>query len=284
MTTILDALQKGTGYLEKHRVDGARLTMQLFLAHVLGCEKMQLYVDFDRPLDENQLAKLREIMKERAEGTPLQHLLGNVEFFGNTFLCDERALIPRPETEHLVDVLAKMPWPDEAKILDLGCGSGVIGLSIADALQNQRPQVTLADVSPEALSLAKENCEQLAEQINGCDVRLVQSDLFEQLSGQFHLIVANLPYISDADMATLSVEVQKDPLLALRGGPAGTELIERFFQSAGNHLEPGGTVAIEYGFGQEMRLEEVATSVSLQNVRILNDLEGRSRFLLAQRL
>ncbi len=284
MTTILDALQKGTGYLEKQGVESARLNMQHLLAHVVGCDRMQLYVAFDQPLEEEQLEKLRALMKERAGGKPLQHLLGTVEFRGLEFLCDERALIPRPETEHLVDLLAQRDdWPDGARILDLGTGSGVIGLSLAAALREKRPKVTLADISAEALTLAKENADRLAEKIDGSEVILAESDLFSALDGEFDLIVANLPYVADADMADLSPEVRRDPELALRGGGGdGNALMRKFLADAPAHLASGGTLAMEFGLGQEQALEAAARENNLSDVRILKDLESRDRILLAE--
>jgi release factor glutamine methyltransferase len=228
MTTILDALQKGTGYLEKHGVESPRLNMQHLLAIVLGCQRMELYVNFDRALDEARLEKLRDLMRRRASGVPLQHLAGVVEFAGHEFLCDERALIPRPETEELVDVLLKRAWPAGLKVLDAGCGSGVIGLSIAAWMAAQEVDVVLADISKLALDLARENAARLSAKLEGASVKFVESDLFASVPGSFGLIVANLPYLSSADMREISTEVRHDPELALIGGACGTELMERF--------------------------------------------------------
>lgn len=279
MTTILDALQKGTGYLEKQGVESARLNMQHLLAHVVGCDRMQLYVNFDQEIEESKLEKLRQLMRDRAAGHPLQHLLGTVDFHGHEFICDERGLVPRPETETLVERLAKMSWPAGVRILDMGCGSGVIGLSLASALREKAPKVVLADVSPEALALTKENADKLAVALEGADVVMVQSDLFSGVEGRFDLIVANLPYISDADMKTLSREVQHDPALALRGGPQGTEVMEVFLAAVSSYLQPGGLAALEFGFGQGPRLREVAQSHGFANAELMKDDEGKERYL-----
>ncbi|MEM0969778.1 MAG: HemK/PrmC family methyltransferase, partial [Verrucomicrobiota bacterium] len=251
MTTVLDALHKGTEYLEKKGVDGARLSMQGLLAMILGCDRMQLYLDFDRPLDDSELDRLREAMRERGKGKPLQHLLGEVEFFDHTFLCDERALIPRPETEELVAWLVDKEWPAGVRILDMGCGTGAMGLSLGIACREQHPEVVLADVSPLALGLAKENSDHLSEALDGVEFRLVETDLFARVEGTFHLIVANLPYLSEADMGERSREVAEDPELALRGGEKGTELMERFVREVRPFLEPGGLIAMEFGAGQD---------------------------------
>lgn len=282
MTTILDALQKGTGYLEKHGVESARLNMQYLVAHVVGCSRMQLYVDFDRPLEDRELEALRSLTRERGNGRPLQHLLGTVEFLDHEFKCDERALIPRPETELLTDRLLKMTWKDGVKILDLGCGSGVIGLSLAAGLSKLSPQVTLADISPDALALARENAELLGDALSAASVEFVETDLFSALDDRYDLIVTNLPYISESDMKELSVEVKHDPEKALVGGSTGTEIMERFLLEVGNHILSGGLIAMEFGFGQEDRLVEVARELSLGETEVLKDDSGVDRNLLVR--
>ena len=149
MATLLDTLKKGAEYLQRHEVDEARLNMELLIAHVLKVGRMQLYLDFDRPLTEPQITSLRELTVRRGKGEPLQHLLGTVEFCDLEFLTDSRALVPRPETEELTHYLLSLTWPDRAAILDLGCGSGVIGIALAHHLavldQPQRERLRRRD-------------------------------------------------------------------------------------------------------------------------------------------
>lgn len=284
MTTILDALQKGTGYFEKHEVEAARLNMQHLLAHVRKCDRMELYTGFDEQLFEEELEQLRELMRRRVAGEPLQHLLGTVEFVDHEFLCDSRALIPRPETEHLVGVLAEMAWPDPLRILDVGTGSGVIGLSLAAWLKDERAEIsaTLSDVSSAALELAQENAKRIDGALSGCELQFVESDLLANIDGQFDLITANLPYISDADMTQLSKEVKHDPELALRGGARGTEIIERFLADLHDHLADDGVAAMEFGLGQEQLLEAKAHELGFGEVEIVKDDTDRDRFLLVR--
>lgn len=283
MATVLDTLQKGTAYLEKHGVEEPRLNMQWLLAHALKCERMQLYLDFDRVLDEAQLEKLRDLTKRRGRGEPLQHLLGTVEFCGREFRSDARALIPRPETEELVERLSReirAGGGRNLRLLDLGTGSGVIGLSLAADLAETDPEVVLADLSPAALALAAENLARLG--VDPARVRLVESDLFSRIEGTFDLIVANLPYIPESERTALSREVRRDPELALfGGGEAGTEILERFLRDCARHLKPGGRVALEIGEDQGERLAAAAAAAGLGSVRIANDLSGRQRFLFA---
>ncbi|MDP4849858.1 MAG: peptide chain release factor N(5)-glutamine methyltransferase, partial [Verrucomicrobiales bacterium] len=185
---------------------------------------------------------------------------------------------PRPETEDLTRRLLAREWPRDAAILDLGCGSGAIGLSLAHGLMGKGVSVTLADVSPEALSLAKENAIVLPE---GSEVRFVESDLFSAIEGTYDLIAANLPYIPDADEIELRREVRRDPALALYGGPLGTEIMERFLRESTAYLNPGGLVAMEFGIAQAETLRLLAEDLSYENVEIHRDLGGIERFLFA---
>lgn len=283
MKTVLETIRSGAPWLEKAGVENARLNMEHLLAKVLGCRRMQLYMDFDRPLEEEQLAPLRELVKRRGKGEPLQHLLGTVEFMGREFKCDARALIPRPETEELVEkILAesrKDGVPPPADILDMGTGSGVIGLSLALAFPESR--VALVDVSADALALARENAEML--NLPAERVEFLQSDLFSALHGRrFDLIAANLPYIAAGEISGLSAEVQRDPALALDGGPRGTELIERFIGELPQHLTLNGLVALEVGAGQTEYLAEIMRRSSLRDVVAVNDYSRRDRFLFGR--
>ena len=281
MATVLDTLKKGTEYLAKHHVEDARLNMQHLLAHVLKCDRMQVYLDFDRELDENQLAGLRDLTKRRAQGEPLQHLMGNTEFCGFLFKVDQRALIPRPETEELTTLCAKLSLPESPRILDLGCGSGVIGITLALLLEEKRPAVTLVDKSPEALSLARENKKELAPQ---ADLHFVESDLFCALDSSdlgFDLVASNLPYVPKHEQIDLCREVLRDPPMALYGGEKGTEMIERFFSEVSSYLKAGGHVAIEFGIGQEEAVGSFAEQAQLESIRVVRDLSGTNRFLFA---
>jgi len=277
MPTLLDTLKKGTEYLERHGVTEARLNMENLLAHALRCDRMQLYLDFDRPLAENQLSVLRDLTKRRARGEPLQHLTGSVEFCGHEFLSDRRALVPRPETEELVAKLLAREWPTPVRILDVGTGSGVIGLSLALQLAPCSPEVTLSDISPDALDLARENAERLG--LATGPVSFVSGDLLDGITGRFHLIAANLPYIPSGEAPSLSREVLRDPPEALFGGEAGTEFMVRLLGDAIPHLEPGGLIALEFGIGQADVLRTTAEDGGWTDVRVERDLSGIDRFL-----
>jgi release factor glutamine methyltransferase len=274
MTTVLETLDKGTAYLAKKGIEDARRNMQQLVAHQLGCTRMDLYLRFDQPLDESDLAPLRDRLKRRGEGVPLQHLLGTITFHRRDFKTDARALIPRPETEELAEWLLKnAKLPENPRILDMGCGSGVLGLTLAAEFPGSR--VVLADLSPDALALAREN----AALLEIANATFVESDLFAALAGQaFDLVVANLPYVPENDRPTLSREVAHDPDLALFGGPDGLAVIRRFVPAAKDHLAPGGWLALEIGIDQSAEVEALLRAASLTDVLTLKDLSGIPRF------
>jgi release factor glutamine methyltransferase len=240
---------------------------------------MDLYLRFDQPLEETDLAPLRDLLKRRGDGVPLQHLLGSVTFHRRDFKTDARALIPRPETEELAEWLLKhAALPESPRVLDMGCGSGVLGLTLAAELPGS--QVTLADLSPEALDLAREN----AALLEIANATFVESDLFSALAGQtFDLIVANLPYVPETDRASLSKEVAHDPDLALFSGPDGLDLIRRFIPQAKDHLNPGGWLALEIGIDQSAEVEALLHAASLTDVLTLKDLSGIPRFPICRK-
>ena len=276
--TVLEVLQSTTAYFAKRQVESPRLNAEHLLAHSLGRKRIELYLEFERALTEAELAPLRELVRRRGLGEPLQHLLGTVEFCGLTFLCDKRALIPRPETEELVDLLLSTLNPKPSTILDVGTGSGVIALSLAAKLADTR--VHAVDLSPEALALAGENAARLSL---GERVRFARSDLLAQVDGTFDLIVANLPYVAPADRATLSREVLHDPEQALFGGARGDEIIRQLIATAPPHLAPGGMLALELGLGQADALAAFLAEQGYRDISPRKDYAGVTRFLLARR-
>lgn len=278
MTTILDVLEKGTGFLTQKGIKDARLNMELMVAHELGLKRMDLYLRFDAPLEESALANLREKLKKRGQGIPLQHINGIVSFHHSEFLCDERALIPRPETEELVEIALKADFPDAGRILDVGCGSGVLGLSVAKGLGEKCQELVLCDLSTEALSLAKENAERL-----GIDCQLIQSDLFSAVEAPFDLILANLPYIAEGERENLEAEVSHDPEMALFSGDDGLDLLRVFAAQCREYLNPGGLVALEVGFDQGEAVAQLLRDGGLTEVIVHQDLNGIPRFPLARK-
>jgi len=284
MTTVLDLIDKGTGYLEKRGIEDARRNMQLLVAERLGCTRMDLYLRFDEPVPDAELEPLREALKRRGEGVPLQHLLGSVGFRQLEFKCDARALIPRPETEELAELVAKrFPPPEGAAILDMGCGSGVLGLTLAHEFPTTR--VTLVDLSAGALDLARENAAAIGAPASAGQVEFIESDLFNALPAEadFDLIVANLPYVAERDRDELAPEVRHDPPLALFGGEDGLEVLRRFLPEAARRLRPGGALALEIGHDQQASIESQLRELGLTDLLTHPDLSGIPRFPTARR-
>jgi len=275
--TTLEVLNAATSYLDKQGVESPRLNAEYLLAHVLGKKKrIDLYMEFERPLGEKERAPLRDLVKRRSEGIPLQHLLGTAEFCGHLFTCDARGLIPRPETEQLVELILKSS-PDATSILDVGTGSGVIAISLALALPAST--VSACDLSPAALSLAQENA---ARHQLSARIAFFQSDLLAAISDTFSVIAANLPYIPSADISNLSWEVQKDPLNALDGGPDGLVLVERLIAEATSRLVPGGLLALEIGHDQAEHVTALLAANNYRDIAAHRDYQGIQRFVSAR--
>jgi release factor glutamine methyltransferase len=278
-TTVLEVLQATAAYFKKRNIENPRLNAEHLLAHVLGRKRIELYLEFERELTEAELAPLRELVKRRSKGEPLQHLLGTVEFCELTFLCDKRAMVPRPETEQLVELLISNfgSQISNSRIVDVGTGSGVIGLSLAAKFPEAK--ILAVDVSDEALALAQENAASLDLSER---VQFLKSRLLENVEGAFDLIVANLPYISTRDRHTLSPEVLHDPEIALFAGSQGDELVRELIDQAPLRLRPAGILALEIGLGQSEALLSALAEKNYRDICSKNDYNGLTRFLFAR--
>jgi len=275
--TLLEILQSTTAYLTKRKIESPRLNAEHLLAHVLGLRRLDLYLEFERELDESELKPLREILRRRGEGEPLQHLLGTVEFCGRNFLCDKRALVPRPETEELVELVISKIQNPKSRIVDVGTGSGVIALSLAASF----PEAALEaiDFSDEALGLARENAARL--ELEG-RVRFMKGNLLREAEGEFDVIVANLPYVAREDRPSLSREVRHDPEIALFAGENGEQLIRELIEQAPSRMRAGGLLALEIGLGQSDSLQSILAQKNFHDIESKRDYAGTPRFLLAR--
>jgi len=275
--TVLEVLQATTAFFKKRNIENPRLNAEHLLAHALGRKRIELYLDFERKLTETELGPLRELVKRRSEGEPLQHLLGTVEFCGLTFLCDKRAMVPRPETEQLVELVESRIENRESRIVDVGTGSGVIALSLAAKFPEAK--ILAIDLSDDALALAQENAARLNLSNR---VRFLKSRLLENVEGVFDLIVANLPYISTQERHTLSREVLHDPEVALFAGTEGDELVRDLIAEAPSRLGLGGTLALEIGLGQRDAFLSALAEKNYRDICSKNDYNGVTRFLFAR--
>ena len=275
--TVLEVLQSTTAYFKKREIESPRLNAEHLLAHTLQRRRIELYLEFERPLAETELAPLRELVRRRGQGEPLQHLLGTVEFAGRVFLCDKRALVPRPETEELVELLKPKIQSSKSKIVDVGTGSGVIALTLA--AQFPEAEVDAVDISDDALALARENAARLG--LEG-RVRFAKGNLLTEIQGAFDLIVGNLPYVATGDRPALSREVLHDPEVAVFAGERGDELVRELINTARDRLRPGGMLALEVGIGQADNLALLLAEKNYHDIASIRDYCGVTRFLFGR--
>jgi release factor glutamine methyltransferase len=278
MLTVLEIIRRTTDFFEKRGVESPRLNAELLIGHALGLKRMQLYLQFERPLTEPELEKIRPLVKRRGGREPLQYIIGESEFCGLRIKVDRRALIPRPETERLVElVVEQVPIPP-ARMLDLGTGSGAIVLALARHWP--AAAAVAVDESDGALALARENASGvgLAER-----VRFVRSDWFAALPAgeRFDLIVANPPYLSEEETAAAPPEVRDfEPKSALSAGTDGTADLEVIIREAKQWMNPGALLACETGIAQHAALLRLVTDCGYARAESQRDLTGRDRYLL----
>lgn len=269
------------GKLGAKGVSSARLDAELLLARVLGCSRVQLYTGFDRPLEATELTAYRELVRRRLGGEPVAYLLGEQEFWSLPLVVDARVLVPRRDTEALVEAAAAEGKLRAAKrILDLCTGSGAVAIALASEL----PEATViaTDVSADALAVAREN---IARHALEARVTLREGDLFAPVADEapFDLIVANPPYVARATIDDLAPEVRKEPRLALDGGPDGLDLLRRLVADAPPRLTPDGAILLEHGFDQGPAVRALLEGAGLVDVRTIQDLAGQDRVGFARR-
>lgn len=273
--TTLSVLDWTTQRFTEAGITAARLEAQILLAHVLGCTRMQLYTGFDKPLAEAELASYRGLIKRRLAGEPVSYLVGETEFWGLPFHVEPSVLVPRPDTETVIEV-ARAVRPDRAapcRLLDLCTGSGVIAVSLAR--EYAAAQVVATELSPAAAALARRNAARNAV-ADRVDVR--EGDLFAPVRGErFDLIAANPPYIASAVIPTLSPEVRREPVIALDGGPDGLAFYDRICAEAREHLAPGGAIVLEHGFDQADAVAARLIAAGFDGVALVHDLGKNPR-------
>ncbi len=277
---LLDILENTSRFFASKGLENARLQAELLLAAVLGVKRLDLYLQFERPLHSSEVDRYREYVRQRLQRVPVQYITGVAAFRHLELTVTPAVLIPRPETEVLVDVALEL-LPAGGRILDLCCGSGAVALSLAQ--EAAAAEVVAADVSAAALEVAKANgqCCGLAERVEWhC------GDLFTPLRGTepFDLVAANPPYVRRSDLAQLAPEVRDyEPHLALDGGEDGLAYYRRIAQEAADFVRPGGYLLLEIGEGQSAAVEGLlARSARLTEVQIRSDLNQIPRVVVAR--
>lgn len=308
MDTILEILNKTTTFFKAKGIPNPKTDAQYILAHGLGMKCMDIYINFDRPLNAAELDTLRPMVARRAKREPLQHILGSTSFRGHEIKCDARALIPRPETECIIDLVKdRLKGVVCPRIADIGTGTGAIAIACAKEIAGSA--VFAGDISKDALALAKENASlnelqeskgeglPLAEASSSATpssgdtpqrpekgtLQFFEGNLLSALSAEcfpLDALVSNPPYIPDADKEGLQAEVKFDPELALFGGPDGLDLVRELLRQAEGKLKPGAPILIEIASGQEKVLEtEAANLQTLEWVASHKDYFGNVRFV-----
>ena len=280
MATIRDTLKniqsklyEGIGFSS----DEAKLEARFILEHVLKITQKEIIQQSDLHIDTDNQTEIEYITEKRIAGTPLPYLLGEWSFYGRTFKVNPHVLIPRADTEILIEkALSKINVRDRYEVLDLGCGTGIIGITIA--LERPLSKVTLIDQSEHAIQNTKEN--QTLHQVT--NVMIQKSDWFSALDQtRFDVILSNPPYLEDND-PHLSQGLEDEPLDALVSGPTGIEAIQYIIENAKNHIKPSGWLFIEHGYNQAMILKDLFEKNGYQHIENANDIHGIHRVTFAQ--
>jgi release factor glutamine methyltransferase len=273
LKNIQSKLYQGIGFSS----DEAKLEARFILEHVLKITQKEIIQQSDLHIDTDNQTEIEYITEKRIAGTPLPYLLGEWSFYGRTFKVNPHVLIPRADTEILIEkALSKINVRDRYEVLDLGCGTGIIGITIA--LERPLSKVTLIDQSEHAIQNTKEN--QTFYQVTNTMIQ--KSDWFSALDQtRFDVILSNPPYLEDND-PHLSQGLEEEPLDALVSGPTGIEAIQYIIENAKNHIKPSGWLFIEHGFNQAMILKDLFEKNGYQHIENANDIHSIHRVTFAQ--
>lgn len=277
--TSLKLIQWTSGYFERKGIPNPRVDAELLLAHVLECQRVALYTDHEKVISEKLLAKFKSLLERRAKREPLQYILGETEFWGLKFKVTPDVLIPRPETELLVEEALK--FKDSKSILDIGTGSGCIAVSLAKHLPETKLVAT--DISKEALEVARENTEThaLADRIEFVLADIAPWRVFQSEGRTFDLIVSNPPYIDEREMNSLQPEVRDfEPRGALVAGRGGLEIVEKILAEAMTFLRPEGLLLLEVGEGQAEKLRDRTCKI----LEVKKDYQGAERIVILKKV
>ena len=282
MITVLEVIKLSTEYLQKKGVEAPRANAEILLAEILKCKRLELYLSFDKPLAENEVQIYREAIRKRGLRIPLQYIVGNVEFYGLKLIVNENVLIPRPETELIVEkIINDSDKSASLKILDIGVGSGNISLSILKNLPNTN--VVAIDISESALEVAKQNAELnlLHDRIELKHFDIMKDDL--NSLGKFDLIVSNPPYVSVNDFESLEPELKvHEPRIALTDNSNGISFYKRIIEVSDKILGKHGKIYFELGMGQSMQVKNLLEQKGFNNILVTKDYSGIERIICGE--
>jgi release factor glutamine methyltransferase len=281
MITVLEAIKLSTDYLEKKQVESSRANAEILLAEILHCKRIDLYLTFDKPLSENELEFYRESIRKRGLRMPLQYIIGHTEFYGLNLNLNENVLIPRPETELLVEkIINDNKLKEGLRILDIGSGSGNISLALAKNLINAT--VTGIDINEKAIELANQNSVQ--NKIKNVEFKIfdVMNDDHKVL-GKFDIIVSNPPYVSEFDYNSLEPELKNyEPKMALTDNSDGTSFYKRIISISKNLFQNSGYLYFELGIGQYKNISDLMIQEKFTDIQIIKDYAGIERIICGE--
>lgn len=281
MLTVLEAINKSTGYLKNKGVESPRVNAELLLSHILKCKRLNLYLSFDRPLSEDEIYEYRELLKRRGKNEPLQYIVGNVDFYGINLEVNSNVLIPRPETEILVEtIIEELKEKENPLVLDIGTGSGNIVIALAANLVNA--ELTAIDISEEALNLAKKNAElnNVNDKIKFQKVDFLNDDV---INNKFDVIVSNPPYISIEEFHDLRPELNKfEPRFALTDESDGLIFYKAISRKSKNLLRQKGKLYFELGIGKSAEVEKIMSDDGYNNILIKKDYSNIERVIFGE--
>ncbi|WP_408955443.1 peptide chain release factor N(5)-glutamine methyltransferase [Natroniella sp. ANB-PHB2] len=278
--TVKEILDRTTDFFKEHDLDTPRLDAEILLAEVLELERIRLYVNFDQPLEKHEVDHYRELVMSRSKGIPVAYLVGKQEFMSLGFKVTPDVLIPRPETEHLVEtaleLIAELEQ-DEIKVADVGTGSGAIIISLINLADKDLTGVGI-DISEQALKVAQKNA--IKHQVKG-RIEFKTGNLLEPLDDLVDLIVSNPPYIPTEQLASLQQEVKAEPMLALDGGVEGLDYYYQIIKQAITNLRANGLILLEVGIDQARNVAEILAEFNFKEIEIIEDYSGIERVVKA---
>ena len=277
---LKDVLRAAVMRLEDSRVGSPRLNAEVLLMYTLGCDRAYLYAHPERNLNEDEMSRYDEVLSERSRGVPSQYITGHQEFYGLDLIVSPAVLIPRPETEHLVEAVLDLTnhIPPGPRIVDVGTGSGAIAIALANELPDAYMHAT--DISADALEIARANATRL--QVDK-DIEFHRTDMLEGLPEQhFDIVASNPPYVGESEHDKVQLEVRKfEPHLAVFGGAEGMDIYRRLIPQAQRVLKPGRWLVMEIGYSQEGKVRELLGD--WEDVRSIPDLQGIARVIIARK-
>jgi len=284
---LLDVLKEATFFLTNKGIENPRLNAEMLLAHILGLNRIDLYLRFEQPLNQTERQSYKTVLRRRVDGEPLQYIISETEFFSLLFSVCKNVLIPRPETELLVEAAIqtiKEEWSESpVRCLDIGTGSGNIAIALAKNLQHA--EIIAVDISDQAIAIAKRNAEknEVADRITFQISDVMQLNFVKDVEPPFHVICSNPPYIASSDFENLPKEIRDfEPRQALDGGPDGLKFYQRFAEAFPKLVDNSGTIFLEIGETQAEKIQNIFTGIAGFKIQIKKDLAQKDRLMIGR--